>query len=305
MAGFLAPGSVVGVARPGDEDWPAGLRDLTNPPVALRVAGVRSELRGAVAVVGTRRADPDALAFTQRLAAELARAGRTVISGGAIGIDAAAHRGALSVGGSTLCVLATGFDRAYPRQHAELFRDIALRGWLVTEQPDGAGPTRVALLSRNRLVAAMAEAVVVVQAPLRSGALSTAAFARRLKRPVFAVPYAPWDGLGEGCTELLRRGARICTSVRDVLSVPPHAGGEEPVAGSDSAENIIHVDELDEDGRAVLERLGRRPLHPDELCSSLGLPITRVQPALLSLLLLGLVEEREGRYQRSSGRNSR
>jgi DNA processing protein len=160
-------------------------------------------------------------------------------------------------------------------------------------------------LSRNRLVAALAEAVVVVQAPFRSGALSTAAVARRLERRVFAVPYAPWEALGEGCTALLRGGARICTSVRDVLSVPPHAGWPAPEAGSGQAENIIHVDELDEDGRAVLERLGRRPLHPDELASSLGLPITRVQPALLSLLLLGLVEEREGRYQRTSGRNAR
>ncbi|MCB9614286.1 MAG: DNA-protecting protein DprA [Sandaracinus sp.] len=174
------------------EGFPRGLHDLPDPPERLFVAG---DLPGAglsVAIVGTRAADPEPLRFAHRLAFDLTRAGVLVVSGGALGIDAAAHRGALDAGGPTVAVLASGLRRAYPPEHVSLFEQIAEQGALLCEYED-VKPHRGRFLERNRLVAAMCDAVVVVQAPDRSGALNTAATARTLGRLVFAVPAAPWD----------------------------------------------------------------------------------------------------------------
>lgn len=280
--------------------WPASLQALSDPPRELRVCGALPPLVGAVAVVGTRYADDAALELAESISAELAAAGRTVISGGALGIDAAAHRGALAVGGPTLAVLANGFEPPFPRQHAGLFAEITAAGALVSEREDGTPPERWTFLARNRLIAAMAESVVVVQAPARSGALSTAAVAAKLEKTVFSVPYAPWVARGEGCLALLRRGARICTSARDVLSVPAQRPRPDSEPGRTHGKNLSHVDDLDEDERAVWSVLRVRPKHPDNLCAALDLPIVRVQRALLQLLLRGLATEcGSGRYARA------
>jgi DNA processing protein len=286
--------------RPGDSAWPAQLADLaTDAPAQLRVLGRLPALDGAIAIVGTRFADDDAVEFTRALAVELAVAGRTVISGGARGIDAAAHRGALDAGGPTLAVLATGFDPPYPSEHAELFAEISGAGALVCENPDGTRPHAGRFLERNRLIAALASAVVVVQAPVRSGALSTAALGIKLKRPVLTVPYPPWSVRGSGCLGLLRRGALICTSSRDVLSVPAHRAEPGIVPELLFAEKADDFGDLDEHSRAVLRALSRRPRHPDELASSLRLPILKVQQCLGQLALLGLAAARhDGRYVR-------
>lgn len=273
---------------------------MPDPPRELRVRGELPPLEGAIAVVGTRYADEAALEFAQALGSALAAAGRAVISGGAVGIDAAAHRGALDVGGPTVAILASGFDPPFPKRHGELFTQIAASGALISEREDGGPPERWTFLSRNRLIAALAEAVVVVQAPIRSGALSTAAVAERLKKPVFAVPHAPWEARGLGCLELLRRGAQICTSARDVLSKPAHRTDHGLGSVRLHDEKTIQVAGLDEDGRAVWAALGRRAGHPDQIAASLGLPIMRVQRALLQLLLQGLAIERTpGRYARN------
>jgi DNA processing protein len=286
--------------RPGDAAWPARLADLASEaPAELRVLGRLPELAGAIAIVGTRFADEEAIEFTRTLAAQLAAAGRTVISGGARGIDAAAHLGALDAGGATVAVLASGFDPAYPPEHTELFVAIAGSGALACEHPDGTPPHRGRFLQRNRLIAALASAVVVVQAPLRSGALSTAALGIRLKRPVLTVPYPPWSTRGSGCLGLLRRGAQICTSSRDVLSVPAHR--TEPGIAPELlfAEKADDFEDLDQHNRAVLRALSRRPRHPDELASSLRLPILKVQQCLGQLALLGLAgATSDGRYVR-------
>jgi DNA processing protein len=288
------------------------LNDLPDPPAELRVRGALPDLRNAVAVVGTRFADDEALAFAQQLGQDLAAAGCAVVSGGAIGIDAAAHRGALEAGGQTVCVLATGFAPAYPREHHALFDQIARAGALVSEAPDRAPPEGWTFLRRNRLIAALAPSLVVVQAPERSGALSTARIALKLEREVLSVPYAPWDARGGGCLQLLRNGARICTSVRDVLSVPARetgAASRKPTsqpsaqaarAGQLPLENTLDVSQLDEEGRAVLRALGRRPVHADNLARTLGVPIMRVQHVLLELLVAGLVREpTPGRYAKN------
>jgi DNA processing protein len=299
---------------PADPDWPASLNDLTDGPTQLRVRGTLPVLRAAVAVVGTRHADEDALAFARQLGHDLAAAGCPIVSGGALGIDAAAHRGALDAGGTTVSVLASGFAPGYPREHAALFRQIAETGALISEAPDGSPPEGWTFLRRNRLIAALAPRLVVVQAPERSGALSTARVATKLERQVFTVPCAPWDPRGGGCLQLLRAGAQICTSVRDVLSVPALEAGKgssddlrEPArAGQPSLETTLDVNQLDEECRAILHALGRRPVHADNLARALGVPIMRVQHRLLELLVLGLVRESTpGRYAKNPEATSR
>lgn len=287
-----------------DSPWSDALARLPDAPSRLFVAGALPALDRAVAIVGTRAADDDALDFAHDLAADLGRAGCVIVSGGARGIDAAAHEGALAVGAPTLAVLATGFGRPYPPEHRDLFTRIARAGALVSEHED-VQPHGGRFLQRNRLVAALATVVVVAQAPLRSGAMSTAAWAGRLEKPVLAVPYAPWDPRGAGCLALLARGSRVCTRARDVLSVAaPEPGGLVPRAGDDTENGNDYAD-LDADGRRTLHAVGGRTRHVDEIARRAAIPVQRVQRALLTLLLLGLIEERGvGRYARCGRRRT-
>ncbi|HJL20201.1 MAG TPA: DNA-processing protein DprA [Sandaracinaceae bacterium LLY-WYZ-13_1] len=262
------------------------LAELAEPPSRLWARGSLPR-HPAVAIVGTRRADRDALAFTRRLAAELAEAGAAVISGGAEGIDAAAHRGALDAGGRTWVVQAAPLDAPYPRRHRRLFEAVleADGGWL-SETPPGepAYPSR--FLARNRLVAALADAVVVVQAPARSGALSTARHAEALERPLFAVPHAPWDPRGAGGNRLLGSGARPCLSARDVVgALPLRAPPSRPARPARS------VPALPPALRRVHDALATRPRHADALASELGLPAAEVQVALVQLAAAGLARQ--------------
>lgn len=287
------------ILLPTDAAWPQGLSALARPPEQLRVLGALPKLAGAIAIVGTRVADDDALAFTHDLAEDLASQGHTIVSGGAIGVDAAAHRGALAAGGATIVVLPTGFAPPYPDEHRGLFREVVERGGaLVTEQPDELKPHAGTFLARNRIIAALAERVVVTQAPLRSGALSTAAAARGLEKPVFAVPQAPWDARGAGFTELVRRGAQICTSPRDVLSVPALKRPPEPKSDADRGGILGDFEGLDETSRAILGALSRRARHADALATGLRMPLPAVLAGLLELELAGCLERcPDGRYR--------
>jgi len=309
----MAPGStwlaqrVPLTLRPGDARWPGGILGLPprDRPDQLFVAGSLPNLEGAVAIVGTRSPDEDALAFARELGAGLALSGRAVISGGAYGIDSAAHRGCLDAGGSTVAVLATGLKRAYPTDHDVLFDVIATQGALVCEDvdPDPKQLYGSAFLWRNRLIAALAEAVVVVQAPLRSGALSTARWGQRLKKRVYVVPSTPWHPRGRGCLDLLRSGAQICTSLSDVLSLP--ASAARPGAGTRSRrlKEPNHDEGLSAASRALWQLLRRGPRYPDELSVCLDMPAARVQEGLLSLQLMGRIRRRvDGTYEKT--RNS-
>lgn len=259
-------------------------------PTQLHVRGDLPSLACAVAIVGTRAADDDGLAFTSRLAGELAQAGVVVVSGGARGIDSAAHRGALSVGGRTVAVLASGLDAPYPPENAPLFEAIVQgRGALVSELPDGVAPHPGQFLRRNRLVAAAVQAVVVVQAPARSGALATARWAQRLGKTLFCVPHAPWDPRGEGCLALLVQGARVCAGARDVLKVAA-PGALLPGLLLDPP----CLPDLPSAERAVLAALGRTAAHVDDLAVRSGVPIARLQHALCVLMLAGAAVDRGG-----------
>jgi DNA processing protein len=286
-ARIVLPGPIAPIAR-GHAAWPAGLDDLrATVPRAIYVAGELPPLAGAVAIVGTRYADPDAIAFTHRLSSELAQAGRVVVSGGADGVDAAAHEGCLAAGGSTVAVLATGLLRAYPAHRAPLFGEIARQGGLVCESVD---PNRVgawSFLRRNRLIAALAECVILVQAPARSGALSTARWAKSLKRKLFVVPAAPWDVRGEGGLALLRSGAQICTSVTDVLSLPALPPAQALLPGLGQRPKFKDDEGLLEPMRSLWRALQGGSKNPDELGVSLDMPAARVQEGLLTLILMG------------------
>jgi len=280
------------------ENHPAYPEALTRvrPRVgALRVRGTLPEsFARAVAIVGTRAADEEAIRFTEGLARDLAEAGIVVVSGGALGVDAAAHRGALEAGGSTVAVLASGFRPPYPLRHAGLFDGIVEAGGaLISAMPDGTGPHRGLFLARNRIVAALSRVVVVTQAPIPSGALSTAAAAKELKIPVMSVPSAPWDALGQGCLALLGEGALVCTSVRDVLSVSAIDGRAAACRNARHSENKSDFSDLDPVAAQIVRNLGR-PRHPDEIAYRTGLSAREVQRVLMTLLLEGLVEARPG-----------
>jgi DNA processing protein len=287
------------VMLPTDSDWPLRLSELRDPPEQLHIAGQLPQLTRAVAIVGTRFADEDARSFARDLGQQLAAAGWTVVSGGAAGIDAAAHRGALDAGGVTVAVLATGLERAFPSENAGLFAQIARSGALVSESSGRAASGEGwVFLKRNRLVAALASAVVIVQAPARSGARSTARWAKELKRRVFAVPAAPWDPRGTGCLELLSAGAEICTSASDVLSLSPTDAGQTRLPFDNSCKKLNDHEGLPPSVQALWRWLRGRPSHPDQISTALDMPVAEVQEALLTLVLLGRSRQRvDGTYE--------
>ena len=209
---------------PGDDGWPTALDDLGDgAPFALWCRGSLPHDRPAVVVVGSRASTGYGERVAFDLANGLVRRGVVVVSGGAYGIDAAAHRGAIAGDGATLVVLAGGVDRGYPAGNVRLFEEaVGAGGALVSEMPPGALPTKSRFLQRNRLIAAMTAATVVVEAAWRSGALSTAHHAVDLMRPVGAVPGPVTSVASAGCHRLLREGAAVCvTDVEDVIELLP------------------------------------------------------------------------------------
>jgi DNA processing protein len=218
----------------GEPEYPAGLLDLPDAPRVVFVRGALPPQVRAIAVVGSRAASPYGMAQAAALAASFARLGYSVVSGLARGIDGAAHRGALDAGGASVAVLPGGLEAVTPRHHAELAESLCERGGLLTERACGPPPHRTTFLERNRLIAALAAATVVVEAAARSGALSTAAFARRLGRPVLAVPGDVDRETSRGTHALIRSGAALCEGAGDVLRLLARGAGRrgEAAAGS-------------------------------------------------------------------------
>lgn len=201
----------------GEPDYPAALRVVDAAPPLLAVRGRLDALhRTMVAIVGSRNASANGLAFTERLAREIAAAGHLIVSGLARGIDARAHRASVATG--SLAVLAGGLDRVYPIEHADLLEEIIETGAAVTEMPLSWDPRGRDFPRRNRIVSGVALAVIVVEAAQRSGSLITARFALEQGREVFAVPGSPLDPRAAGTNDLLRQGATLCTSAEDVLN---------------------------------------------------------------------------------------
>jgi len=293
----LTAGATV-LAR-GAAGFPSRLDALSDPPDQLYVIG-RIPEAPMVAIVGSRDADPQARRLAAILAAELTANGYAVVSGGARGIDTAAHRGALDAGGATVAVLGSGLAHVYPAANRPLFEAIASSGAVLTEFDEDTPPTRWTFPRRNRIVAALACAVVVAQAGERSGALITARIARELGVPVGAVPGAAGDLRSRGCNRLIRAGAALIEGLPDVLALIGAGEGPSqlglPGVETRSNESAPGVpDGLSESELAVLEALGGAPSHVDDIAAGAGLKAAEVMAAILNLELAGLVEDRGGK----------
>jgi DNA processing protein len=243
--------------------------------------------RPAVAIVGARACSTYGSAVARTLARELASAGLVVVSGLARGIDAAAHRGALDAGGETIAVLGCGIDRDYPAAHAELAGRIAGSGLVLSEYPPGVEPAPWRFPARNRLVAGLATATIVVEARSRSGALITADLAMEEGREVLAVPGEITSALSDGTNELLRNGAGLVRGTEDVLQL---FGLVKPDAPQP---------ELGATAELVLDSLRDEPASADELARKTGLRAGELGAALAELELAGAVSEGEGVYRRA------
>ncbi len=264
----------------GDSAYPAALADCPHPPGTLWARGDLAILdRPTVAIVGTRRATAYAERVTRQLAATLGRAGACVISGLARGVDASAHRGTLQVEGATAAVLGTGLGVCYPKAHASLQRDIATRGLLLSELPPDDAAHRGSFPKRNRIIAALARVTIVVEAPIKSGALITAAHALEMNRTVAVVP-GPIDvPQAQGSNELLRDGATAVTSMADALAL---LGLTAPVRLHDIPEGSAE--------RLVWQALHAGGLDLESLAARASLPAHETLAAVSALELRGLIE---------------
>lgn len=279
----------------GEDGYPETLAQLHDPPPVLLGRGDPAALsRPAVAIVGSRSATTPACDHARALAAGLGRAGLTVVSGLALGIDAAAHRGALSAGAPTVAVLGCGPDRVYPAEHGALARAVAGGGAVVSELPVGTGARPAHFPRRNRIIAGLTLATVVVEAGLRSGALITARVAIDHGRDVLAVPGSVGNPLARGCHALLKQGAGVVEDVQDVLDalagryVPP---GDRPERAA-----VVDADGAitDPEARALLHALAGGPASLDQLVTRSGLTASGVSSMLLSLELDGVVSALPG-----------
>jgi len=266
---------------PGDPEWPESIDDLgEHAPVLLWVRGDvgRLSMTERVSIVGARAASAYGESVASEFAGDLAASGTLVVSGGAYGIDGAAHRAALGVGGGTVAFLAGGVDRAYPAGHQQLFERIRSTGAMVSELPCGAAPTKWRFLARNRLIAALGMATVVVEAGWRSGSLNTAGHAAALGRPLGAVPGPVTSAASAGCHRLLREyDARCVTSTEEVREL---LGIDATRAGGGGAARV------DPDQTRLIDAMSTRtPRSAAELARIAGLSEDRVR-ALLGLLSL-------------------
>jgi len=297
-----------------DESYPPLLRASSDPPLVLYVWGdLRPEDVLAVAVVGSRRATPLGLQVAGDLGRGLAAAGFTVVSGMARGIDAASHRGALDGGGRTIAVLGSGLDRIYPVEHRRLAESIAARGAVVTEFPLGSAPLRRNFPERNRVIASLTWATVVVEAAQGSGSLITADLAADEGRAVYAVPGAVDEPNAEGTNDLLRSGALLCRGAADVLEdlAPQIVEAAGSIAGSRSSQGTLPglgpagtapraaggaAAGLASDEKRVLERVPKtRGIGIEKLGEACAMAPGALLATLLELELRGLVRQLPGR----------
>jgi DNA processing protein len=285
-----APRRVVTLA---DADYPQGLLNTADPPLLLYAAGAwPSEWPRAIAVVGSRNPTPQGLANARRFARSFAEAGFSVVSGMALGVDGAAHDGALegAAGGqlATVAVVGTGLDLVYPRQHGELAERIAGRGLVISEYHLGTPPLGANFPKRNRLIAALSEGTVVVEAALRSGSLITARLAAELGKDVFAVPGSIHSPQARGCHALLKEGAKLVETAQDVLEELRAPAAATPGSIAESVRASGH--ESDE----VLAALGFDPVSLDTLVDRTGIAPSQLQAKLLEHELQGNVARLPG-----------
>jgi len=274
-----------------DAAYPQSLLEIPDPPILLYLRGDPAHLQGrGLAIVGSRNATPQGCQTAESFARALARHGLPIVSGLALGIDAAAHRGALSGGGPTIAVVGTGADRLYPAGNRELALAILEQGALVSEFPLGTPPLAANFPRRNRLIAGLARGVLVVEAAPQSGSLITARLAAEQGREVFAIPGSIHSPLSRGCHQLIKQGAKLVETATDILEEFAAAPAESPPEPAAAAAGDDHP---------LLIALGHDPCSLDELAARTGLSADHLLGELLTLELAGRIACLPGnRYQR-------
>lgn len=273
-----------------DEDYPDLLREIPAPPPVLFLKGdIRLSDRRAVAIVGTRQATPYGRDMALTIATDLARAGVTVVSGMALGIDGVAHQASLDAGGRTLAVLGSGVRTVYPYAHRELAGRIVENGAMLSDFHPDTKPDGPNFPARNRLISGLSLGVVVIEAPMRSGALITVEFAAEQGREVFAVPGSALSAACAGSNRILRDGARLVRSADDIL--------EDLRLGEAPRQMPLGIpSSLDEASRRVLAALSAEPRHIDEISATVDMPIASLASTLMTLELQNFVRNVGAQY---------
>jgi DNA processing protein len=283
----------------GDRLYPRALLETADPPLLLYLQGRAALLATqAIAVVGSRNPTPQGVDHARAFSAQLSQAGYTIVSGLALGIDAAAHEGALTGAGSTVAVVGTGLDIAYPTRNRDLTHRIGEKGLLVSEYPLGTPPLANNFPQRNRIIAGLARATLVVEAAPQSGSLITARLANEAGRDVLAIPGSIHAPQSRGCHALIKQGAKLVESVADILEeLRPSASGA-PATGHAQAEPSAPC--ADDDGHdTILAALGFDPVTLDTLAERTGWPPAELNIRLLDFELDGRVARLPGqRFQR-------
>ncbi|HEX9046329.1 MAG TPA: DNA-processing protein DprA [Verrucomicrobiae bacterium] len=280
-----------------DENYPPMLREIYDPPLVLYVKGtVTAKDKNGVALVGSRMTTNYGMETARKLAYQLAYVGVTVVSGGARGIDTAAHQGAMSGKGRTIAVLGTGINLVAPPENAELFERIAASGAIMTQFPFNRPADKQSFPIRNRIVAGMTLGTVVVEANLTSGALITANFATEYGRQIFAVPGRIDSPRSKGCHDLIKKGAKLCEGIEDVLSEFEYLfpGSNKPPTASETG--ILPALDLNPNEEKVFAIVKlEEQMSIDEIIRASGLPSSAVNVALFSLEMKRLVKQMPGK----------
>jgi DNA processing protein len=277
-------------------DYPSLLREIPDPPPLLYVSGDLSLCERPIAVVGSRHATPYGVAMAEQLGSDLASLGFTVVSGMALGIDAAAHAGALGGRGRTVAVLGSGLSKIYPPQHLRLFERISASGAVLSEFPLAAEPEAHHFPIRNRVISGMSLGTVVVEAGKNSGSLITARLAAEQNREVFAVPGSIQSFKSMGTHTLIKQGAKLVENAQDIVSELGHfLADRAPGSGRSPAPPREKGHPLTEEETEVCRALGPYPLHIDELVRKLAMDAGRLSGILLQLELKGIVTQQAGK----------
>jgi DNA processing protein len=291
----------VSIVPLSDANYPALLTRIGNPPPLLYYRGnfLPADAK-AIGIVGTRHCTGYGRRMADRLSSSLARAGYTIVSGLALGIDGVAHQAAITAGGRTIAVLAGGLSRIYPPQHIELAARVEQSGCLVTETAMSMAPEAGMFPARNRIISGLSIAVVIVEAPEGSGALHTASHALTQGREVFVIPGPADSAASAGCLRLLREGARLIRNADDILEdlsgispllpAPPSASAAKPAAPP----AMVAPTGLDEQQQRIWEALAEGPKHIDDLVNSVGIAVAQISGILMMLEMKKVVRRLPG-----------
>lgn len=279
-----------------DPEYPVLLKEIYDPPMVLYVKGrLESRDKNAIALVGSRLTTAYGQETARRLAFQLAMLGVTIVSGGARGIDTAAHQGALQAKGRTIAVLGTGINLVFPAENASLFERIAAHGAVLTQFPFNRTPDKQTFPIRNRIVAGMTLGTAVVEANLTSGALITAGMAVDCGRQVFAVPGRVDSPRSKGCHDLIKKGAKLCESAEDILCEFEYLFPQRTTAVESRGIPSPLLENLTEIERKILEPLSFEAVNLDEIIRKTGFSCAVVSVALLGLEMKHLVRQLPGR----------